>query len=142
MIVHSINSKERSLATLFILSAIEIVLLASATAMATSLTIKYIEFAVFFVPLIVVLFTTLPTLEKIKLPIPGYISIMANVIRWLLALTSFIVTFAVTDIILADEDKVAIVELTKEIPHEPYFDTSLAMIFIGGLGASWNQSLI
>jgi hypothetical protein len=136
ILTHSINSKERSQATLFILSTIEIVLLASATAMATSLTIKHIEFAVFFVPLIVVLFTTLPTLGKIKLPIPGYINVVANVIKWLLVLSSFIAAFAITDIILADEDKVAIVMLTKEIPYEPYFDTSLAMIFIGGLGMS------
>jgi hypothetical protein len=136
ILTHSINSKERSQATLFILSTIEIVLLASATAMATSLTIKHIEFAFFFMPLIVALFATLPTVRKIKLPIPGYISVVANVIRWLLALVSFIVIFAITDMILTDEDKVAIAELTKKIPHEPYFDTSLAMIFIGGLDAS------
>jgi hypothetical protein len=135
ILMRVINSREESPTTLFVLSAMEIVLIASATAMATSLTLKQIEFAIFFVPLLVVFFTTLPTLRKIKLSIPGYISVAADVIRVLLALVSFIVTFAITDIILAD-DKVAIVKLVKELPHEPLFDGSLAMIFFGGLDVS------
>lgn len=127
MLMRAINSREGSPTTLFILSTMEIVLIASAITLAISLTIKHIEFAIFFVPLSAVIFTALPTLRKIKA------GLVENTIRGLLALSSFIVTFAISDIILADEDKVAIVKLAQEAPQGLlYTKTPLASIFLGG----------
>jgi hypothetical protein len=94
-----IEEKEKSI-TFLIFSTMGIVFIASSLALSVSLSAKHIDLAIFFVPSFLLTFASIISMfEKIEFSLPIYV----NIIRWLLALVSFIITSTAYDIILSDE---------------------------------------